>query len=458
MKKLILISTALLGVTFSFAQKKEITAAVKAIESGDTATATAKIAEAEGILGGKTQLLEPSLLEQYYYAKGLSLFKVGKVLDGAAVLGKIGELGKSKIYTGKDGKTKVYFVGKEAADQSGIAGLKEETYAPSLTGKLAEVVNPALQSANKAAMDAYNAKNYAVAAPKFAEVYNLLKSVGQDNKQYLYYSAIAYVQGKDNNNAIKIYRELIDGGYTGVETKYLAKNKKTGEVENMDKSSWDLLKKTGGDYTDFKTETSPSVEEELYETLVLLQSESKLYDDAINYADKGLKKFPKNAKLSNAKGLAYYNSGKTEEFVSSLKETVAKNPNDKDAWYNLGVMVSKDETKQAEAEGYFKKAVEIDPKFANAWQNLTFLVIGDDGKTIDTYNELRKSGKIDQANKVIEERKKRLALALPYAEKWYEADPNNIDAVSQLRGLYSSLKNEAKAKEFKAKEEAMKKK
>jgi sugar (pentulose or hexulose) kinase len=55
-----------------------------------------------------------------------------------------------------------------------------------------EDVNAKLQEANKVAMDAYNAKNYAAAAPKFMEVYNLLKANGQDNKVYMYYSGLNY--------------------------------------------------------------------------------------------------------------------------------------------------------------------------------------------------------------------------------------------------------------------------
>lgn len=457
MRKVIL-SLAIIATSLAFAQKKEISAAVKSVDTGDAAGALAKISEAEAAFGNDTTVLEPSLLEKYYYAKGLALFRTGKVQQGAELLGKIGELGKSKIYVGKNGKQKLYFVGMDAAKQSGLNNMKEETYSPEYASKLGEILNPSLQAANKAAMDAYNAKDYAKAAPKFAEVYNLLKAVGQDNKQYLYYSAITYALAKDHTNAINSYKYLIDSGYTGVETRYLAKNKKTNEVENLDKNSWELLKKAaGGDYTDFKTEVTKSVEEELYETLVGLLSENDRYDEAIVYADKGLKKFPKNVKLNNSKGLAYYKSGKTEEFIASLKQTLEQNPKDKDAWYNLGVMVSKDPAKQEEALGYFKKAVELDPKFANAWQNLVYVTIGDDEKTIDEYNKLRKSGKIEAANKVIEARRKRLAEALPYAEKWYESDPNSIDAVSQLKGLYTSLKNEAKAKEFRAKEESMKK-
>ncbi|MEN2435031.1 tetratricopeptide repeat protein [Weeksellaceae bacterium A-14] len=455
MKK-VMVSLALLSVVFTFAQKKEISAAMKAVDSGDLSTASAKISEAESALGGKTYLLEPKLLEELYYAKGMSLLKSGKP-EGAEILSKIGELSSNKIYTGKDGKEKVYFVGKEAADKSGISGLKEETYSPELLNKLKESLNPMIQSSHKSAMDAYNAKKYSEAAPKFAEVYNLLKATGNNDQQYLYYSAITYALAKDNPKAIAAYNELINSGYTGIETKYTAKNKKTNEVENLDKSSWELMKKAGGDYTDFKTEQTKSVEQELYETDLGLLMDSQRYDEAIALADKALKKFPGNSTFSDLKGLAYYKSGKTEEFANSLKEAVAKNPNDKNSWYNLGVIASKDPAKISEAEEYFKKAVAIDPKFANAWQNLTFLKMGDHQKALDDYNTARKAGKIDEANKIIEARRKRFVDALPYAEKWYEADPTNIDAVSILKSLYNSAGNTAKSAEFKAKEEAMKK-
>ena len=457
MKKVFL-SLTLIAATFSFAQKKEISAAVKAVDGGDISTAKAQVAAADAILGGKLHLLEPSLLEQYYYAKGLSLFKDGKVSEGGEFLGKIGELGKTTFYTGKDGKTKVYFAGKQAADASGLTGLKEEKYAPTFVGKLQQTLNPAIQSASKVAMDAYNNKNYTVSGPKFNEVYNLLKAAGTDDKMYKYYSGITYALGKDYPNAIEAYKYLIDSGYTGVETKYLAKNKKTGQQETMDKTSWDLVKKMGaaGDYEDFKTEVTKSIEEEMYETLVGLYIDSEKYDDAIIYADKAIAKFPKNSKFADSKGMAYYKSGKIDEFVANLKEVVSKNPNDKDSWYNLGVMVSKDPAKTEEGVGYLKKAVEIDPKFSNAWQNLTFLTMGDDEKAIDSYNAKRKAGQIDEANKIIEARRKRFVDAIPYAEGWHAADPSNIDPVSLLKTFYNSARNTAKSNEFKAKEDALK--
>lgn len=126
----------MLTIAFAFGQKKEIAAAVKAIDAGDVATTNSQIAQAESTMGDKTYLLEPAVLEQYYYAKGLSLLKAGKTAEGASYLSKINDLAKNKIYVGKDSsKNKVYYVGKEAADQSGIQGLKEESYTPTLTSK-----------------------------------------------------------------------------------------------------------------------------------------------------------------------------------------------------------------------------------------------------------------------------------------------------------------------------------
>lgn len=458
--KRIFLSVAMVAITFATAQKKEISAAVKAIEAGDIATANTDVAAAESALGGKIYLLEPSLQEQYYYAKGLALMKGGKTAEGAAYLAKIDDLGKNKVYTGKDAsKTRVYYVGKAAADASGIAGLKEESYSPTLNSKLGTALNPIIERTYKSALEDHGAKKYATAATKFKESYDLLKAIGQDNKQLLYYSGLSYALADDKLKAIEIYNQLIDGGYTGSETSYTAKNKKTNVVDTLDKTSWDLYKKMGAtsDYTDFKSETSKSIEQELYETKAALELDANRSEDALATIQKGLAKYPNNAKLNELQGTAYYKSGKMNEFVSSLKAQLAKNPNDANNWYNLGVLQSKDPATENEAIASFKKATELKPDFAQAYQNLTFVTMGDDAKAIDDYNAARKAGKTAEANKIIEARRARLAAALPYAEKWYAADANNPEAVTLLKGLYQSNKNEAKFQEFKAKEAAMKK-
>ncbi len=458
MKKLIL-SLAMLSATMIFAQKKEIASAVKAVDSGDLSTANSEIAKAEGMFGEKTYLLEPSVLEQYYYAKGLSLIKSGKNTEGAEYLAKISTLGNEEIYTGKDAdKNKVYFVGKTAAEKWGNGlSLKQEKYSPSLTQKLREAIDPLLRKANEEATASYNAKKFDVAGAKFAETYYLFKAAGQDSKNFLYYAGIAYAQTPDKKaEAAQILESLIRDNYTGEETVYTAKNTKTGQVENLDKAAFDLYKKANAGYSDFKTEKTPSKQEELYDVTASLLFELQKYDEAAKIAEEGLKKFPKNQSLSQVQSNAFFKAGKTDEFVNNLKAKIASNPNDKESLYNLGVMLSKDPSKQAEAEATFKKLVDIDPKFPNAMNNLVFAILGEDEVAINQYRDLKKAGKIDEANKVLEQRRARFQKALPYAEKMYANDPNNKEVVSLLKGMYMTTQNTAKYNEFKAKEAAMK--
>jgi hypothetical protein len=53
---------------------------------------------------------------------------------------------------------------------------------------------------------------------------------------------------------------------------------------------------------------------------------------------------------------------------------------------------------------------------------------------------------------MIEARKERFNKALPYAEKWYQEMPTDINAVTTLKEIYSITKNQAKVKEMQAKE------
>lgn len=323
----------------------------------------------------------------------------------------------------------------------------------------AKDVNAQLQVSNKAAMDAYQAKNYTVAAPKFLEVYNLMKTSGQDDKIYMYYAGLSYALANNVDEAIKIYTDLINSGYTGVQTQYTAKAVKTGEVTTLDKNTWDLLKKSSSkDYTDFKTEQTKSVEPDLYETLSTLLLNAKKNDEALALIEKGLAKYPNNAKLKEYQGSALYATGNTDKFLANLKEQLAKNPNDATNWYNLGVLQAKTPATEADAITSFQKAIELGTNnptlINNAYQNLVYTSLGDDAKAVENINALRKSDP-DKATTLIEARRERFNKALPYAEKWHQANPENIEAVTTLREIYGITKNQAKAAEMKTKEAAL---
>lgn len=455
MKK-VLLSAAVVASVAAFAQKKEIAAAYKAVDANDMSTAAAQVAAADAALGGKLYLLEPAQLEQYYYAKGITMLKSGKTTEGAKYLAKLNDLGKSTIYSGKDSsKNKVYFLNKSDAMAAGVNDLKEERYALTTTARLGAALNSSIDAANKAAVNAYNAKQYDTAGEKFAEAYYLLKAAGQDNGQTLYNAGLSYALSGKNAQAIAVFNDLIASGYTGVQTTYTTKDKTTGQVTAFDKTSWDLLKKNPN-YTDFKTEVTPSIEKELYETQAALIAETGTPEEALAFLDRATKKFPQSARLAQLQGNVYYKTGKTDEFVANLKRQVAQNPNDAVSWYNLGVLQSKDTNTVGDAQVAFQRALSIDPKMMSAHQNLTYLMMGDDDKAVADLEAARKAGKMDVFNNLLEQRRARFAKALPYAEKWYEADPNNIESVALLKDLYKSAKNDAKSNEFKAKEAALK--
>lgn len=457
MKKIVL-GISLLAVTLGSAQKKEIQNAFKAIDNNDVATANSEITKADGLLGNNTHLLEPSVLEQYYYAKGVALIKGGKTAEGAEFLGKINDL--KTIYSGRDAeKNKVYFVGKDAADKSGISGLKPEIYTAKTTEKVSAMVGPLLKASGDAAFSAYQAKDYSKAANKYLETYNLLKAIGTDDKLYQYYAALNYTLANKRTEAINIYNNLINSGYTGVSTQYFATDIKTGQVQSFDKNSYELIKKTGSkEYKDLKIEQTPSVELELYETNAGLLLEAERYPETLDLVEKGLKKFPKSTRLSQIQGSAYYKSGKTEEFIQNLKQQVAANPNDKEAWYNLGYLQSQDNKTLVEAEQSFNKALSVDPNYELALQGIIYgIYLKDDDKTVEQIKALQKAKKIAEQNKVMETRREKFKKALPYLEKWYNVNPKSLEAVSTLKGVYMTLDREDKYNEFKKIEESLNK-
>lgn len=457
MKKLMFAAAGLLSMSV-FAQKNEVKNAFKALEGNDLSTAKAQLSAADNLLAGKTYLLDPETQEQYFYTKGILAMKNGNTSEGAQAFAKLGQMSKTSFYTGKDSqKNKVFYLGKSEADASGISGLKTENYVPTLASKVNTAINPLLNQVNSEAVKAYEAKNYTGAGQKFEQVYNLMNAMGSAEGQYLYNAGLSYAQGSDYANAARVFKTLIDQGYTGVSTLYTAKEKSTGKTVQVDKGSWDMMKKTS-DYTDFKTETTPSVEEQLYESYATLLVNGEKYGEATDFIKKAMTKYPKSAVLSNLQGVAYYKSGKSAEFASSLRQTLQNNPNDAQAWYNLGVILSEDPASKGEAEQAYRKAIVIQPDMKDAYTNLGNLLMGDDGKAVDAINAARKAGNAGEVSRLSEERRARFRNAIPVLESYYKMNPNDLDTVSLLKGLYLSTQNNAKFEDFKAKESLLKNK
>ena len=194
MKKQLIIALAFSISAFSFAQKKELKSAEKAIKSNNFAEAKAALNLAEGLMSS----MDEKTKAKYYYLKGQALYA-----NGAASMEDIDaslmNLNKAK-----------------GTYKSEIAALEQN------------IVNGLLQKGN----DAYGKKDYSIASKFFEKSYR----VKEKDTIYLYYAAATAVNVQEYDRALKIYEELKTLGYTGIEKQYFATNKETGKEEVLDKT------------------------------------------------------------------------------------------------------------------------------------------------------------------------------------------------------------------------------
>jgi len=99
-----------------------------------------------------------------------------------------------------------------------------------------------------------------------------------------------------------------------------------------------------------------------------LQKEGYL-DEAIATIDEGIRLFPYEVGLKNAKALVYGDAEKYDKAIEILDAIIDKNPKDVDAFINYGVILEKRGDYKA-AEACFKKALKIDPRHEIAKNNL----------------------------------------------------------------------------------------
>lgn len=147
------------------------------------------------------------------------------------------------------------------------------------------------------------------------------------------------------------------------------------------------------------------------------------------------------------------NIGDNEHSEVILAKAVEKWPTDPFLYLAMGVAY--ENSKQAEkAEEAYKKALELNPEYPEAIYNLGAFYVN---QGIDIQNQARNlpldaTAEYDalsaQANALFQQ-------SIPYLEKIVEAQPNNVDALNTLRGIYIQLNQMDKANEIKARVDAL---
>ena len=408
MKKQIIIALAFSVCAFSFAQKKELKNAEKAISGKNYAEAKAALTEAEALLSS----MDEKLKAQYYYLKAETLFA-----GGAGSMTDIDEALESLE------KVKGFYVSETST-------LKQE------------MVNGILKKGN----GFYEKKDYSSSSKYFEKAYRL----SSKDTLFLYYAAATAVNVQEYDRALVLYEELKKLGYTGIEKQYFAIDVAKNEEEIFpSKDLRDLTVKAKSHIKPGERKTE-SKKPEIIKNVALIYISQGKDDEALKAIDDARAETPNDINLIISEANIHYKLGNTEKFKALLEVATKLEPNNPELQYNLGVVASQSEEPDA-AKAYYEKAIELDPKYVNAYINISALILSSEEKIVKEMNGLGSSKKDDlRYDELRGQRQELYKSAVPYLTKALEIDSKNINAAKTLMNIYNITGEPTKHKEMKA--------
>ena len=422
-KQLIFLSALLVSMTV-FGQKSELKTAEKAIKANDFSSAMSAINQAESLIGGADQKTKA----KYYYLKGLALYQ-----NGAAE--NVKEVG---------------------AAFNQLINFEKESDKLKYTSEIGGLINKMVQNtATKASKNYETAvetklpEDYVKAANGFAQVFAL----SPKDTTFLDNAALIYFYGKDYESSKNAYEKLLDLNYTGITTLYIADDKESGEeVSYADKKAMDLQVKLGIAENP-REEVKDSRRELIFKNLAQNYSMLEDTEKAFEVVAEGRAEFPESYSLLIEEANMYYKAGDNDMFKIKLEEAINLNPTEPTLHYNVGVM-NMSQGNLDEAIKCFEKSIELNPNYADAYNNIGAAIIEKAAPVIEEMNK-----NLSNFDKYDELQKKQMEVykeAVPYYEKAYELDAQNISIVQTLLGLYENLEMTDKLKGLKEVYEGMK--
>lgn len=418
MKKQILMVGIMMISALAFSQKKEIKKAEKAMKAGDVTEAIGFLGQAEGLLGAA----EKSLQAQFY------------VVKGEAYLADAGNNNYEKMKTAAESLAKAEEVG---------AGKFQSRLDIAKQNLRVALVNSAIAD--------QNAKNYARAAEKLHYSYMASKKDTSD----LYYAAGNAVNGKDYSTALKYYKELLDIGYTGIRTEFVATEVATGKVVPFaDKSERDLAL-LSQNYTSPDDRITKSVRADVLQKVTLIYISQGENEKAMKLMKDARAANPDDVNLIRSEADLAYKMGDMEKYETLMNQVIKSDPNNPELYYNLGVSAAQLDD-EAKAKEYYQKALELDPTYALAQINMAALLLKKEGAIVEEMNNLGTSAKDDRRYDELKEERKALYMeVLPYLESAVKTKTDNLELVRTLMNIYSQLGEDDKFKAMKAKLDSM---
>jgi tetratricopeptide (TPR) repeat protein len=400
------------------AQKKELKAVNKLVESQDYATALEQLQA----LTPTIDTAEAKYQAQYYFLLGKtyggqSEFELS--FEAFALANEIESSNGSSKYT------------------SDIAKLIDSLGIEAVTQAIAE---------NKAG-------NFKKAASLLILIYNVDK---EKNVDYLYYAASSAVNDNNFDLALSYYQELKEIGYTGQVTKYYATDVETGEELDLSEENYILFQKLK-QYSNFRTEVLKSKLPEIIKNIALIYVQQERNDLAIGAIKEARLANPLDVGLILTEANLYIQLGDKMKFAELMKEAISKDPNNHILYFNLGV-INAEQGNRTDARSYYERAIELDPSHDASYLNLAALILNGETELFDKMDLIVSSNKrsdIINYEKMKKQREDLYLEAIPFLENFSEIDSTNVDVIKKLAQMYMVLGDNIKTKIYKEKLEAL---
>ena len=300
-----------------------------------------------------------------------------------------------------------------------------------------DIINSAIKDNEK--------KEYSASAGKLFLAYSISP---ETNSDYLYFAASGAVNAKDFDLALEYYLMLEKIKYDGISTKYFVTEVESGNEIEVQRSEYDLYKKTK-EYKDFREEKTESKFPEIVKNIALIYAQKGDNEKAFTAIKNARKENPNDINLILTEANIYIELDEKEKFGQLMNEAIAMDPNNGNLYYNLGV-VTRDLGDLNLAREYYERAIELDPKLENAYLNLVALILEGEAAIVEEMNNLGTSRSENARYNVLKkEREDLYRECIPILVNIINIDKNK-EAIRTLMNIYGTLGDTAGFKSMKA--------
>jgi tetratricopeptide (TPR) repeat protein len=418
MKNVILTAGIIMITAVSFGQKKEIKKAAKAIKSADYVEAMAQLSAAEALMDGANN----DMKADFFALKALALTK-----------------------SANNNLDKMKMAAEAYAQSIEAAGMVSNELAEGITELRTSLINSAVED--------QNADKHASAADKLYTSYSITKNDTSD----LYFAASSAVNGQDYPTALKYYKMLLDMGYKGNVTSYVATNIETGEVEKFGtKNERDLMVKAK-QFIKPETKMEESKQAEILRNMTLIYIDLDQTDEAKALLTKARAENPDDTSLMRAEANMAYKLNDLAEYNRLMELVVASDPDNPELYFNLGVGAS-GMGEEEKALNYYERALALRPDYREALINFAILKLSAEKTIVEEMNGLGNS-RADNAryDELKDMRNVMYEEAVPFLEKAIavDADEDSTELMKTLMSIYSQIGETEKYNALKAKVDGM---